>query len=540
MTNSNFILGVNRGHNGAVCLIRDGALDTAIEVERLERIRYANGNYVQHAIDYCLRNAGISEQDLDLIVTNSAYCSYPQDKKNIFVSHHLAHAYGAYALSDFEDAAIIIADGSGNKFADVLEKEKIGITAQQDDEEAESYYYGHDGKVEPVKKRFCSWDKTPGMLSYEVKSSHRFPSLGHTYSLVSDYIFGNWVHAGKTMALAAFGKNVHSGHIVTKGMNGELNIDQAFMNSFKTPWNIQYDFQECANLASYVQKEYEEALIHQANWLYQTTKSKNLCISGGCGLNIVANARVLEETPFENVFVMFAPGDNGVAIGAAYYGLNTFFGGKRKGLVTPYLGREYSNSEILNVIANRRDISFEIFPDICKVTAELIAAGRVIGWFQGKSEFGPRALGNRSILADPRRAYMVDYLNKQVKHREWFRPYSPAVLSDRAVEFFDLPADSPYMSFVGGVRTDKKNDIPAAVHKDGTARIQTVNQTLNPRFYKLIKEFEKLTSIPLVLNTSFNDKGDPISETPADALRCFLGTKIDYLIMGDCVIKKNV
>lgn len=537
MTSCNYILGINRGHNGSVCLLKDGALEVAIEVERLERIKYANGNYVQHAIDYCLREAGISEADVGLTVTNSSYCSYPESDRNLFVSHHLAHAYSVFALSDFKDAAIIIADGSGNCFADVLPKERMGLSRPPEEEEAESYYYAKDGRIEPVLKRFCAWKGKPGMTPFEVKSSHRFPSLGHMYSLATDYIFGGWTFAGKTMALAAYGKETFSWPIVHLGDDGQLDVDVSFIDKFGTPWNLRDGFQECADLAYKVQKEYEDALVHQANWLYRQTKAKNLCVSGGCALNIVANHRLLSETPFERVFVMFAPGDNGIAIGAAHYGLMKT-GGTKKGPSTPFLGRAYTSQDIVEILKKRRDISFEVLDDPCATAAELISQGNVVGWFQGRSEFGPRALGNRSILADPRKPGIVAYLNEKVKHREWFRPYSPSVQLEHAEEFFRLGTASPYMSFVGALREECSDGVPGAAHTDGTARVHTVTEDLNPLFYQVLGEFRTRTGIPLVINTSFNDRG-PISETPADALKCYLGTNIDYLIMGDYLVKKD-
>jgi carbamoyltransferase len=297
-------------------------------------------------------------------------------------------------------------------------------------------------------------------------------------------------------------------------------------------------------MAWQVQHDTEDVLLHRAKWLRETTGAKNLCIAGGVGLNCVANGRIVREAGFDNVWIQPAAGDDGIAIGCAYYGHLAVLKGQRSFVMKhANLGRKYTDDHALKFLDKgliRLETKKTPSSNICRDTAELISEGHVFGWFQGGSEFGPRALGNRSILADPREAKMKDIINEQVKHRQPFRPFAPIVLAERAEEIFEDCVESPFMLLAMKVRPEWRDKIPAVVHVDGTARVQTVCQDNNERLYKLLKEFDAITGVPVLLNTSFNVKGEPIVEEPQDAVECFLSTGIDYLALQDVLIEKTL
>lgn len=296
-----------------------------------------------------------------------------------------------------------------------------------------------------------------------------------------------------------------------------------------------------ANIAWACQRVTEEALIHSAQWLYERTRCKNLCLAGGVGLNSVANKRLVDETPFENVFVQPASSDTGCALGAALYYQHQILGMERRyHMRHAYLGREYSQAEIEAAIPQREDVAVEKPKDLTATVARLLADQYIVGWFQGGSEIGPRALGHRSILCDPRRGQMKQILNDRVKHREMFRPFAPSVLAEKAHDYFEIDVASPFMLLVAPIRPDKRSVIPAVVHVDGTGRVQTVTREANGTYYDVIDAFGKLTDVPVILNTSFNIAGKPIVETPEDAVNCWLGTAIDCLVLGDRLLRKRV
>jgi carbamoyltransferase len=297
------------------------------------------------------------------------------------------------------------------------------------------------------------------------------------------------------------------------------------------------------DLAWRIQDDTERVLLARARWLRETTGARNLCLAGGVALNCVANGRLAREAGFDNVWIQPAAGDDGIAIGCAYYGHLELQKKPRTFVMNhAYLGKPYKAEDIEKTASSglaRLSIVKTASQNICTDTAKVLAEGKVVGWFQGRSEFGPRALGNRSILADPRTPEMKDILNKRVKFRQAFRPFAPIVLHERADEIFEGKGDSPYMLMAKPVAPEWRNKIPAVVHVDGTARVQTVREETNPVLYRLLKEFEALTGVPVLVNTSFNIKGQPIVETPADAMECFLMTGIDCLVLHDNLITKN-
>jgi carbamoyltransferase len=375
------------------------------------------------------------------------------------------------------------------------------------------------------------------------------PGLGALYSRASTYIFGDWDKCGELMGLAPYGRSNRFKPLMTIRDN-ELRVPE-WTAEFDRPWVIdsggKWDDSPAMghweDLAWRVQDDTETVLLARARWLRETTGARNLCIAGGVALNCVANGRIAREAGFDNVWIQPAAGDDGIAIGCAYYGHVALQKKARASVMThAYVGMDYSEADVQEALARpsvrlatKRTRCF----DICAETARVLADGNVIGWFQGRSEFGPRALGNRSILADPRSPQMKDILNRRVKHRQPFRPFAPIVLAHRMHEIFEGEEDSPFMLIAKRVREPWRDRIAAIVHVDGTARVQTVRRETNERLYRLLEAFEALTGVPVLINTSFNVKGEPIVETPHDAVACFLATGIDYLALHDLLIAKT-
>ena len=292
------------------------------------------------------------------------------------------------------------------------------------------------------------------------------------------------------------------------------------------------------NIASSLQKRLEDVALSMVKWLYEKTKMKNLCMAGGVTLNSVMNGVIEKRGPFENIFVQPAASDIGTSLGAA---LDLYFRKSKEPIRVPmehaYFGTGYSDEEIEDALKLAK-LKYKRMEDVAAETAKLIAGGKIVGWFQTRMEWGPRALGARSILADPRKKEMRDIVNRWVKHRENFRPFAPSILVEKCHEYFDCNHPSPYMLFVYDVLEAKKNEVQAITHVDGTARVHTVNKKDNPLYYGLIQEFEKLTGVPVILNTSFNIMGEPIVRTPSEAIRCFYATGMDYLVIGTYLLSK--
>jgi carbamoyltransferase len=284
----------------------------------------------------------------------------------------------------------------------------------------------------------------------------------------------------------------------------------------------------------------EETVLHTLDYLHGVTKMENLCTAGGVGLNSVMNGRIYNDSPFKNMYVQPASYDAGSALGSALHIHHQVLGFSRNGFVmdSAYFGPEYTDEEIRQEL-ELCNLKYTYHEDAPKIAAKLLNEGNIIGWFQGKMEWGPRALGNRSILADSRDADMKDKLNSRVKFRESFRPFAVSVLEERAHEYFKCKGSFPFMLFVFDVIPEVKEKIPAVTHVDGTSRIQTVSQKANPKYYKLIEEFDKITGVPALLNTSFNVNGEPIIATPKEAIRCFFSTGMDFLIMGNYMLTKK-
>ncbi len=571
-----YVLGINAyDHDVSACLLRDGEMAFAISKERITGEKHDTGFY-EKVVGYCLEAEGISMDDLDVVVRNCyilpvedmekrlLYDDYPelldeneriQAKKNplfcsksdkvLTISHHLAHAYSAFAVSPFDEGVVMVVDGVGSYCSDVMEKYTETEKSEPLARESESYYIFNGSEIETLKK---VWLKpTRGFLSDEF---YIMPGLGALYSRVSNYIFADWNTCGEVMGLAPYGRSgqfkpllkIKDGVLEIPDWTDELN--EPWVPEIGQDWEDSPSKQHWEDMAWQVQHDTEDVLLHRAKWLRETTGAKNLCIAGGVGLNCVANGRIVREAGFDNVWIQPAAGDDGIAIGCAYYGHLAVLKGQRSFVMKhANLGRKYTDDHALNFLDKgliRLETKKTPSSNICRDTAELISEGHVFGWFQGGSEFGPRALGNRSILADPREAKMKDIINEQVKHRQPFRPFAPIVLAERAEEIFEDCVESPFMLLAMKVRPEWRDKIPAVVHVDGTARVQTVCQDNNERLYKLLKEFDAITGVPVLLNTSFNVKGEPIVEEPQDAVECFLSTGIDYLALQDVLIEKTL
>jgi len=571
-----YVLGINAyDHDVSACLLRDGEIAYAISKERITREKHDTGFY-QEVIDYCLTAEGIVLDDVDLIVRNCyvlpvedmeerlSYEDIPEfmdaaerrqaakspifrarSSKVVTVSHHLAHAYSAFAASPFAEGVVMIVDGVGNYACDVCEPGQMVESEEPLARESESYYRFEGTKLETLKKVWLA--PTRGFLSDEF---FFMGGLGALYSRVSSYIFGDWNKCGEVMGLAPYGRrdrlaplmHMENGNLVVPEWTAAFN--RLWLPEIDGDWEKSDKRGHWEDMAWQVQDDTEAVLLERARWLRETTGAKNLCIAGGVALNCVANGRLVRESGFENVWIQPAAGDDGIAIGCAYYGYLHLQDNPRSFVMThANLGRSYSDEEVDNALAAglvRLETQLERSSDICVDAAKLLADGKVLGWFQGRSEFGPRALGNRSIIADPRQPEMKDILNSRVKHRQAFRPFAPIVIAERAAEIFEGEEESPFMLVAKRVRPEWQNRIPGVVHVDGTARVQTVRRETNERLYRLLEAFEALTGVPVLINTSFNIKGEPIVETPSDALQCFLTTGIDHLALQDMLVSKNV
>jgi carbamoyltransferase len=554
------IAGVNTGRtrdglhhlkDGGACLLADGEIVVGIAEERLTREKHAGG--FERSLAYCLSVAGCELSDLDMIVVSSCAeeplvdgcdIGLPIDRSKIraIPSHHLSHAYASFLPSPFAEAVIVIFDNEGSLIgtprADAYWDCRV---------ERNSYYVGRGTTITELES-----------ADDDLSESELGP--GEAYRHFTYFLgWHSYVYAGLTMGLAPYGSrdtfrnlkvfDLKDGQIHSLLSNGR-DDPSAAVAALGLAAGLQLGPRRGANevitprhcdLAATIQDELEQALVYKAQALHRMTGLTNLCIGGGLALNCVANRKILDQTPFERIYVCPAPGDSGQSLGNALYGWTKLAGqSTNRPKVRPYLGRSYSESDLRSAIAAAdQPVTSVRSSDIAVDAARLVAEGHVIAWCQGGSEFGPRALGDRSILADPRPAAMQDYLNIVVKHREAFRPYAPSILEDEVTRFYDLPQSSRYMELTAVARPEVRHQIPAVTHVDGSARPQTVTREENELLERLLQEFQRLTGLPLVLNTSFNLAGEPIVESPADAVACFLRSELDALILGDFVVRRQ-
>jgi carbamoyltransferase len=559
------ILGINYFfHDSSACILRDGELVVAIEEERLNRKKHT-AEFPRMAVARCLEIAGMRASDIDHVALSIrpllnwdkklryasdhpregfGFLRYELSKlerrqrafakwfleafspkklpKVHFVEHHLAHVAGSFLCSPYEEAALLGLDGSG--------------------EWATSYLGVGRGS-----------DVTCLNQSY-------FPmSLGSFYEAVTEFCgFRPNYDEGKTMGLAPYGDPepylravsdmvaVDNGHIhvdlsyFTYQFHGAKRCGPRFTEIFGEPRHHGEPFDaRHENAAASFQRVLEERALELCRWLHDRTKCRHLVVSGGVALNSVMNGRIVRETPFEDIYVMPGAGDNGTCIGAAYYAHNVILGQPRTSVhMDPYVGTSYGDTEYASAL-RAQDLPVDRRDDIEAAAADLLAQGKILGWFQGKMEFGPRALGNRSILANPTLPDMKAVLNARVKHREPYRPFAPSVSAEKKADYFETSVNAPFMLKVCDVRPEFRDRLPAITHVDGSARIQTIHRDTNPRYHRLVQEMGRRNGIEVVLNTSFNVMGQPIVETPQQAVECFLGTGIDALILGDHLVVKD-
>ncbi len=560
------ILGIGGySHDSAAALVCDGQLVAGVAEERISRIKH-QGGVPRLAAQYCLDAAGLKPGDVDHVacymrpgqrlfrripyrigtvlkspryaagyiayelIHNAQYAAGmrslcgPKTRLH-FMEHHPAHAASAFLVSPFDEAALLTVD-----------------------------YIGE-------------WDVTwagvgRGASISRLWSEHYPHSLGVLYTAITDYLgFRRASDEYKVMGLASYGEPEYLDEfrkIVQPKDNARYALDLSWFACHYLPGSRHGYFSQKfldrfgprrrkdepiekrhENIAASVQKVLEEAVLRMAVDLQKQTGLKRLCMAGGVALNCSMNGRLLREGPFDEIFVQPAAGDDGIAIGGAFQLHHQLTGRPREFVLRDArIGPSFSNEEIHRFLEMAK-IPHERPVDWIERAAELLAQGMITGWYQGRMEFGPRALGSRSILADPTRPDMKDLINHYVKHREEFRPFAPSCLKERAPEFFEGCADSPFMLFVHPVRPEKRAQVPAITHIDGTARVQTVDRDVNPEYYRLIEAFERRRGVPMVLNTSFNVMGEPIVHTPSDAVRCFYSTGMDALVIGDCVVLKR-
>ena len=579
------IIGINAYHSdAAACLVVDGELVSAAEEERFRRVKHWAG-FPSEAIRYCVSDAGLRVGDIDLVAINQdaganlwrkiRYTArhrphlslvldrlkhkrkrasvaeefaqaFPRDSfraEVCHVEHHLAHLASTFLVSPFKDATAVSVDGFGD-FASA------------------AWGSGHGQRINVEDKVY-------------------FPhSLGIFYMALTQYLgFPNWGDEYKVMGLAPYGRPrflEDMRQIIHLEQDGSFRLNLEFFRHHKETMEDQWDngeprvaalytpvieellgaarhngeevSQRHRDVAHSIQAVYEEAFFHLLNHLHKRHGMSALALAGGCAMNSVANGKIYTKTPFRTVYIQSAAGDAGGAIGAAF-AVAAQRGEIRQPFVMnhAYWGPEFSNSYVARLCDKeqhalaRQGCSVRKIDEeaqFVKEIAHAIAQGLIVGWFQGRMEWGPRALGNRSILADPRRADMKEILNLKIKRRESFRPFAPSILREHVADWFETDDDVPFMMQVYQIRAERRATIPAVTHVDGSGRLQTVQQHTNPRYYRLIEAFRKLTGVPMLLNTSFNEN-EPVVCKPEEALACFLRTKMDVLVLGDFVISRT-
>ena len=562
------VLGISNTHNGSIALICDGEVKSAIQAERISRSKRQpllpgkEIELVHESVRYCLNASGFQYQDINAIALSTSWNVKKINTADLFqyiggipknyietfyVPHHLAHMEYIVHYGDLKPGIVLVIDGSGSFEPDRLlfnveEKHHPQIInhAHFEGKEVISAYC-FDGLKSSLIYRFSS-PKPQRMINFHGTPVGLVPSIGHYWDWASMYCCDSINEAGKVMGLAAFGEKekLIEHDILSITDNGKLNLDfQEIHKSYKNPnfpCKDLSDNKHCQNIALKVQLETETVIIKLLKILKEKFPTETLYLSGGVTLNVVVNEKIKNSNIFKNFILNGSVEDNGTAIGAAL-AASIKLGYKRKtSAITDYYGREYNQEEMMEAISHY-DFPYEILNQkrTFEIAADLILKEKFIGWFQGRSEFGPRALGNRSILANPVSPNTKYILDKYIKHRDRYRPYAPVVIEERACEYFDIDSSSPVM--MRNVKVlDKK--LVAVTHFDETARVQTVNKKENEVLYSLLLEVEKSTGYPVLLNTSFNLPSEPIVESPHDALSTFSRGSLDYLFLGNIFISK--
>jgi carbamoyltransferase len=564
MEQQKYILGLNYiGHDASASLLRNGEVLASVMEERFSRQKH-DRSFPMQAIQYCLKHAGISVSDLEEI----CYYMEPKEHFNQRVIHHLGRYYpkSVPLFPDMLTRALKV----NNAEREIRERlnylGKIYCADHHKSHIATAFFLSPyqeaavvsiDGLGEITSTAVADVCGTKIKILKRINFPH---SLGMLYNAVTHYLGFNAVSdAGKVMGLTSYGdRNIYLEEfrkVVRLLDDGgyELDLDyfefpfqrdlwvsDKFIKLFgpkrKKNESLEKRHQD---IAAALQARLEEVYIHLARYTKQATGRDYLCLSGGVTLNSVANGKLLQEELFKDIFVPPPTGDDGTSIGSALlYNYEVLGNMQRCPLQNGFLGPSYSDEEI-EAALQRFNLAYYKSDDVCKEAAVMLAKGKIVGWFQGRMEVGPRALGNRSILANPALEHIKDTLNARVKFREPFRPFAPSILAEDVGEWFEYDHEAPYMLFVFDVKKEKRSQVPGITHVDGSGRLQSVDADRNPQYHRLISEFKKLTGIPMVINTSFNIKGEPIVNTPTDAIRCFLGNGMNCLVLGDFVVKKQ-
>jgi len=580
------ILGINAYHgNASAAIVCEGRLVAAVEEERFNRVKYAAG-FPAQAIRYCLKEAGLTLAEIDHVAVPrdpyarlatklfyaarmpsfarervkvlAKFTGIPEALAQVFesdpkklkakfhrVEHHQAHLASSFFVSPFERAALLSADGLGD-FASTMWG--TGNGSQMNIDGAVAFPHSLGLFYSAVTQylgfpKFGDEYKVMGLAAYgEPEQIEAFREIvrfdahsnGNGFRLGLDYFTHH--RTGPEMSWAEADKTPTLGKMFSEELPKRLGPARTAEEPLE---------QRHRNLAASLQARLEEVYLGMLKKLGERTGLKAVCLAGGVAFNCVANGKIFEATPFEKVYVHPAAGDAGLAVGAAYYVWHQKLGKPRSFVMDhAYWGPGYSREEIRSAIDSNGVVQkgFRVAElpeqELVRSTAAIIADGKILGWFQGRCEWGPRALGNRSIVADPRRPEMKEILNRRIKHRESFRPFAPSILAEATGNYFEESHASPFMTLAYPVRAEKRGAIPAPTHVDGTGRLQTVTREANPRYHALISAFRDLTGVPVVLNTSFNDN-EPIVCRPEEAIDCFLRTQMDALVLGDFLITKS-
>ncbi|PXY43539.1 carbamoyltransferase family protein [Flavobacterium hydrophilum] len=560
-----YVLGTGLSHNGSAVLLKDGRICVGIEKERLSRIKHDGGND-NLAVQYCLDAEGIQLKDISLVVQCANFeipdrnqykgkrlFAEVKDLKIIDISHHLSHAYSAVGTSPFSECAVMVIDGCGSpldQFIKLHPEQKQYVSPEILNEtqmvcEKDSFYHFDGQKLISLMKDFSKMAEKSDSLFSLPTTQH---SIGGFYATVSHYVFGDMDDVGKLMGLAPFGKSGIYDFEAFEFKSGNLFVNEDWKNQFTNPskgyeyFKINFDYY--ANVAKWAQEQVEKAVLKCIQNRLKQFPHKNLCYSGGVALNAVANAKLQDSKIAENIYFEPAAADNGLALGCAFYGwLECLNMPKVPHDGNTCFGKTYSDDEIEIVFDKNENKKYKYKKffeenELVNYCAEKLNQGKTIAWFQSGAEFGPRSLGRRSILAHPGIEAMKDHINLDIKFREDFRPFAPAVLKEKVGEYFVKGRNSPYMILVDKTKPEYLEKLKNVTHWDGSARVQTVEESWNPKFVKLLTAFYKQSGIAVLLNTSLNKKGMPIVETPQEALDLFEMTALDILVLENYVIEK--
>lgn len=529
-------------HDYATCLIEGDQILVAIEDERLTRVRYSlnSTNPLFPSYSYCLakvpkrRVSSIRVAANDMLPeTLVASFNHPVT----WISHHASHAYHAYLTSTFHnDTAILVADGAGS-----VVDHGGGWHAR----ETVSWFLARHDELQLLKR--SAGLRTSDAVTNDM-ATVTADSIGDLYKLVTRTLGYSDLQAGKTMALSAFGSERFIdffSRFISIRPHGEFNIDAAGLATalvaLTNSNHFEADFRFRVDLAKAVQHYTELLVLHCLEYLHESTGAKALCFSGGVALNSVVNGKIAKQGFFDNVYIPSAPGDGGTAIGAATYAaisLKLVNAGTRW-TSSPFLGAPPDSLQIEALKRTHHTATFGSVHEMINTVADLLADGYIVGWFRGGSEFGPRALGHRSILASPLVPYIRERLNATIKFREWFRPIAPVILAEDSAEYFEAPFHSSMMQFVFPVKAKWQERLASIIHADGSARAQTLASGEEPIFYELIRAFEARTGVPILLNTSLNSKGEPIVESPLEAIALFDSLPLDAMVIQDNLFLKG-